>query len=330
MPQKALTGKELVAKINEVKHDRVALIEGFLYEKSVLMVAADPGAGKSVLIANVISSLSTGLFAFGNLYVPKPCKCYYIPFERSADEIMERFKHMQTTTMINYDNIFVNDSFIGMNVIDIHDAHKIIETIKEDCPDPDLIILDPIYAAVAGGLSTDDKASMFCRFSARLQHEFNCSIWMNHHTVKDTYSSFSGEKIGKSDPFYGSQWLKAHCTASYHMKADDSGNGVVLEIKKDSIGSLIERLSLGYNDEDYTQFARDIDSESTTDIKLKTFLRACKANKKTFTFAQIRGCVKGVSKSTIRRFLAHPDNTPKLKKLKNSGEATLYEILGDF
>ena len=329
MAKKGLTGNELGAKVNETRQERPAIIEGLLYEKSVIMVAADPGAGKSVLIANVMANLSMGLLVFGALFTPKPRICYYIPFERGAEEILERFKHIQTTTLIDYKNIFVNDSFIGMNVIDSRDAETIMNTIKSECV-PDLIILDPIYAAVAGGLSTDEKASMFCRFSARLQAEFGCSIWMNHHTVKDTYSSFDGQKIGKADPFYGSQWLKAHCTASFHMKQDANGEGVILEKKKDSQGNLLDRLSLGFNADDWTQYARDLDNDTTTDIKIKTFLRGCKANKKHFTFEQLRGCVRGVSQATLRRWLTHPIYTPLLKKHKSIGYATLYEVIGDF
>ena len=328
MAHKSYNGRELQDKVSETRPERVAIIEGLLYEKSVMMVAADPGAGKSVLIANIMANLSMGLLVFGSLYCPKARKCYYIPFERGYEEIAERLKHIQTTTPINYENIYVNDSFIGMNVINSDDATTIIETIKSECV-PDLIILDPIYASVAGGLSTDEKASMFCRFSAKLQAEFGCSIWLNHHTVKETYSSFSGEKIGKSDPFYGSQWLKAHCTASYYMKQDPSGEGIVLEKKKDSQGNLLDKISLGFNPDDYTQYAREIDSETTTEIKIKTFLRNCKATKKTFTFAQLKGCIKGVSQATLRRYLIHPNVSPFLNKLKTIGEATLYEVIGD-
>lgn len=324
MPKKAYYGEILKTKVTETRPERTALIEGLLYEKSVIMIASDPGVGKSVLIANVMANLSMGLAVFGSLFCPKERICYYIPFERGEEEIFERLKSIQTSTPICWDNIYVNPSFIGMNVINTEHADQIIKQIEDDCK-PDLIILDPIYASVAGGLSTDDKASQFCRFSARLQEKFKCSIWLNHHTVKDTYSSFNGEKIGKSDPFYGSQWLKAHVTASYHMSSRD--DGVILEKKKDSLGNLLDKITLGFNPEDYTQYAKDYDEESTSDIKIKDFLRKQFNLKRRFTFAELKGCVRGVSTSYLRKKFTQPGYIGYIKKHKSIGHATLYEVL---
>lgn len=324
MPTQAYSGDVLKKKVSETKPERIAMIEGLLYEKSVVMLAADPGVGKSVLIANIMASLSSGLFAFGSMFIPKPRICYYIPFERGEEEIFERLKSIKSSTPVVWENIFINPSFIGMNVIDTRHADEIISIIEADCI-PDLIILDPIYAAVAGGLSTDDKASQFCRFSARLQAKFGCSIWLNHHTVKDTYSSFDGQKIGKADPFYGSQWLKAHVTASYHMSSKD--DGVILEKKKDSMGNLIDKITLGFNPDDFTQYAKDFDNESTSDIKIKEFLRKQFNLKRRFTFAEIKGCVRGVSTSYLRKKFTQPDYIGHIKKHISNGHATLYEIL---
>lgn len=333
VPIQALTGESLKSKIFEVRKEREALIEGLLYENSVIMVASEPGAGKSVLIANVMARMSVGLPVFNTLNCPKPRICYYIPFERGAEEIMERLKHLQTYTTMNYDNMFINENFIGLNVIQPEHADKIIRTIFHDCINapPDLIILDPIYASVAGGLSTDDKASQFCRFSARLQSVFRCSIWLNHHTVKETYSSFDGQKIGKSDPFYGSQWLKAHVTASYHMKRNDDEheNGVTLHKKKDSYGNLIDTIELGFNDDDYSLFNKEGDDEASIKQKFLTFLRQHRDSKSRFTFAQLRGVHKGVSTSYIRQLIVHPSVYTSIKKHKINGKATLYEIVGE-
>lgn len=329
VPIQALTGDALKSKIFEVRKEREALIEGLLYENSVTMIASEPGAGKSVLIANVMARLSVGLPVFNNLHCPKPRVCYYIPFERGAEEIMERLKHLQTYTAMNYDNMYINEKFIGLNVIQPDHADTIIKTIFHDTINnpPDLIIIDPIYAAVSGGLSTDEKASQFCRFSARLQSIFHCSIWLNHHTVKETYSSFDGQKIGKDDPFYGSQWLKAHCTASYHMKRKKEG-GITLTQKKDSYGNLIEEIDLGYNEDDYSLFNLESDTDISKKTKILNFIRNCKVHNKKFYFGELKGCLQGVSTSYLRRQLCTPDVDSALKKHKLANGKTLYEVIG--
>jgi len=327
----AISGNSLKEIISKPQTIRQPIIEGFLYEHSVLMLSADPGLGKSTVLISAFAQLSCGLPVWNALYVPKPVKCYYIPFERGIQEAGERLRHIQDSVPINYNNLFINENFIGLNVTEAKHADFIIKIIRQDCPDPGIIALDPIYASVAGGLSTDEKASAFCRFSARLQHEFKCSIWLNHHTVKPQLNR-DGEVASRPDPFYGSQWLKAHCTASYHLKAGDDG-GVILENKKDSHGNLRKKIVLGYNPESYTNYAIGIESNATQKERAFTFFRACYANKKQFTFKQFKeavmGCTEGVSDSNPRDILRTPPFVEAHIKHKSNGGATLYEVIAE-
>lgn len=329
--KKCLTGKSFRESLHKTQEEREALIEGLLYKKSVIMVSADPGCGKSTIVACMIAQLSSGVPVFGSLTVPKPALCYYLPFERGAEEIMERLKHIDRVIPLKDDNIIINDSFIGYNVTETHHADEIIFNIKKHCSPryPDLIILDPIYAAVSGGLSKDDNATKFTAFSARLQAEFDCSIWMNHHTTKDSYSSRDGLKIEKEDPFYGSQWLKAHCTAAYYMRKDPVIGGVVLLNKKDSHGNLLQRIELEYDAESYTSFIPKAATYGTAHDRLLMLLRTFKSSEKPFTFKQIQGSMTGVSTSHIRELLRTPPFSKHLKKHKSIGGATLYEIEGE-
>src|SRR3990167_6813869 len=125
----ALTGEVLKTALNEINPERKALIEGFLYERSILMISADPGAGKSTLTAQAIAQMSCGLPVFGCLFVPRPIQCYYISFERGREEILERLKVMQDIIPMDFSNIYINDSFIGYNVLDLTHADFIINSI---------------------------------------------------------------------------------------------------------------------------------------------------------------------------------------------------------
>lgn len=322
----AISGTSLRDRIIQPEAERKALIEGFLYEHSALMIASDPGLGKSVVLTCAFAQMSAGLPVFNSLMVPRPLKCYLIPFERGISEIAERLRHMQEVIPINYENLFINENFIGMDTTNPKHADFIIDQIKKDCPKPDAIGLDPIYAAVAGGLSTDEKASLFCRFSARLQHEFGCSVWLNHHTVKT--QMFKGEEHQRSDPFYGSQWLKAHVTASYHLR--ESKDGVLLEKKKDSHGNLITQLNLGYNPDNYTCYGVGIDQATTKKEKGVIFFRTCFQAKKQFFYSEffdaLGGIRSGVSDSYTRELLRTPPFEGSYLKHKSTGGKTLYEI----
>lgn len=323
----AITGSALEIEINTTPPERKSLVEGFLHEYSVLMISADSGTGKSVIMATALAQMTCGSPVFGALQVPRPLRCYYIPFERGRREIEERLLHISSTVKPNYDNLWINDNFMGMNVIERSDADAIVNTIRKDCPNPDVIFIDPIYQSVAGGLSNDEKASMFTRFSTRLQVEFNCTNWLSHHTVKDTFSQQTGKKIEKDDPFYGSTWLKAHCTAAYFMKRDPSNGGVILTCKKDSHSNMIKSFTLGYDPENYISFCDDVDLQIPHFERFKSFINNCFNCKKMFIFSDLERCLKGVSHATLRRYLIHPVIKDFIKKHKNNGKNTLYEVL---
>jgi len=318
---RAITGTLFKALLDSEEEDRQPLITGLLYQNSILMVAADPGAGKSTLTAVAMAQASSGSPVFGFLEVPKPLKFYYIPSERGLHEIAERFRVLRDHLPICYDNIVLDDEMIGMDVTKESDAEAIIARIKAQPFLPDVIILDPIYGFVKGGLSKDEKASEFCRFSTYLQKEIGCAIWMNHHTVKTSYAT-DGKAIDKADPFYGSQWLKAHVTASFYMTKTE--RGCQLENKKDSHNNLHKAIDLIYDQESHLLVATNVESEDSVKTKILNFILRQKAANQPFTFAVLSGVLKGVSTSYLRRLLCTPQFSSMFIKVKSNGGKTLY------
>lgn len=322
------SGEDLKLRINTAKESRPPLIEGLVHERSVIMTSSDPGCGKSTITAVIIAQSSIGLPVFGQLFVPRPLIHYYIPFERGSQEIEERFKHIQSSIPIKYSNIHVNEKFMGMNVINDKHADEICSNIHRDIKKHnqkiDILWLDPIYSSVAGGLSGDEKASLFTRFSTRLQVEFNCAIYMNHHTVKASYSSQDGMVIDKEDPFYGSQWLKAHATGAYYMKRSQSDQGPVLINKKDSHSCLLPKINLIYEPENYTVFMQGIDKTIPAKDRLLMAYRIFYKNGKPVTFREIQGALGGVSDSHLRQLLTLPPYDRAFVKSNSNGSSTLY------
>lgn len=325
----AITSKILQENVVKSSEKRPPLIEGFIHENQSIMVSSDTGIGKSTVTACWMSEASAGLPVFGCLFVPRPLIIYYIPFERGNQEIMERFKHIQEVIPINYENIYINDNFAGLNVTNDKHADEIITNIHEDIGERhiDVIVLDPIYASVAGGLSTDEKASQFVRFSTRLMTEFKCSNKLLHHTSRDTYSSQTGVKIEKDDPFYGSMWLKAHCNGGFFLKKNPATDGTVMINKKDSQGVLLDKIPLGYKPESYTVFLKGLDLSMLAKDRLLMAYRTFKKSNKKVTFAQIQGCMMGVSDSHLRELLRTPPFLTAFKKHISIGDNTLYEPL---
>lgn len=320
---KPLTGEQLKFEIRREDEQRKPLIDGLLYEGSVLMIASDPGVGKSTFTACAIAQASTGLSVFGFLDTPRPLRIYYLPSERGSREIIERFRDLESEVAMTYENIMVDDTFMGKDLTTKSNADELITHITSTAFKPDIIVLDPIYGFVAGGLSKDEKASEFCRFSSRLQTVFNCSIWLLHHTTKESYAS-DGSTIVKADPFYGSQWLKAHVTASFYMKKTQ--RGVSLIQKKDSHSNLHDLIELEYNPETHVLTALNIESNSNKKVRALTFLRRMKSTNRRFTFNEFMGCLLPVSNSHARQLLVDTPISDLLIKHKTLGQKTLYEV----
>lgn len=326
----ALKGALLDEAIEKIPETRKPLIEGLLYENSTLLVAADGGVGKSTLLTNIIAQSSLGLPVFQALPVPRPVLSYYIPFERGSAEILERLRHVRKVIPFNTNNIriFENSTFPSPNLYDEKDQEFLLESIERDCPDqpPDVIFYDPIYQAVAGGLSNEDKVSLFIRFNVRLMAKFKCSTWLNHHTVKSSYD-MKGNKLEKDDPYYGSSYLRNHCTGSYYVKKNPETDGTVFIRKKDNLDLLLKRIVLHYEPETYTSYMEDSMPGVLKSDRIKMILRQLKSENKKFTFRQLEGCLVGVSTSYLRSQLSTPPLCHLLKVYKNIGSSSLYEVL---
>jgi len=328
--QPALTGETLKAALDATPDQRPAIIEGLLYENSTLLMSSDPGIGKSTLVANVIAQLSTGLPVFGHLFVPKPVTCYYIPFERGSQEIRERLKQIHEIIPMDFSRIFLfeNSSIVAPNLYEAADRLFLLDSIAQDCGCPDVVFYDPIYASVAGGLSDENKVSILTRFNTHLMSRFQCASWLNHHTGRKSYAS-DGTPIEKEDPYYGSTFLKAHCTASYYLKANDAKTGTLLMNKKDTQGNLLRKIPLLYEPETYTSVMETSGPMLPMKDRLLMLLRQFKHDHKTFSFRQLQGCLAGVSDSYLRVLLKTPPFKDSFKLDKSSGQPTLYEVFGD-
>lgn len=328
-----LTGSTLESALGQVAHVRPALIEGLLYANSVLLVSADAGVGKSTILINALAQASVGLPVFQALYVPRPLRCYYIPFERGTDEVLERLYHIRQSILFNPENliIFHNPYHASLNLYDPRDQQGLLDSIAKDCGaiPPDVVAYDPIYQAVAGGLCNEDKVSIFIRFNVQLMATFGCATWLNHHTGKPIYNQ-GGSIVEKDDPYYGSSYLRNHCTGSYYLKKNAEGDGTILLKKKDNLDTLLDKMILHYNPESYTSYIKENLGGLSVSDRLNMVFRKAYLEGQKLTFRQIQGCLMGVSTSHLRRLIETAQTTEFIKKHKSNGEPTLYEVLHRF
>ena len=311
------TGAALTADLATLSFNLPVLIPDFLYAQTVTMLAADPGAGKSVIAMQLALALSSGTPLFGTFPIPAPKRIYYLQLEGSYYQSLDRLRLMQTRIPLIADNLCW-DMGEGLNVLRDHDLLTLEAKLKAFTP-IDLLILDPLYMIVAGGLSEDRPASAVVRASTRLMQTLGCAIWLNHHTHRAKY--LNGERVTEDDPFYGSQWLKAHVDASWHLTRIAS-NKVRLDCKKDRHSVLGHRIDLLYHEDTMTcEEIRYSDAPAMT--KVLHYLSECKLRNMVTTFADIQAKT-GVSHAHLRRLKNEIGKLDIVNFVTHSGQATSW------
>lgn len=318
----ALTGQALEEAIKATKNKRLPIADGFIYEQTITMMAADPGCGKSTIATQMAIELAAGLPVFGVFEVPRPMNVLYAQTERSIMEFLERIDIISKVYPICKDNLFVTDEYQKLNMLDPEHALLLIECVKRDCPKVDVIFFDPIYSMVSGGLSQDVPASAFTHAMSAVQKATNCTLYYNHHTIKPQHNN-RGEEIQRADPFYGSNWLKAHVTGSFHMQA--TKEGVTLIKKKDNYNLMPHTIALHYNAE--TGLSMIPNTELPAIEKIKNFIRAKGLMKKEFCFNDI--CEEtGLCNRTVRSALLHSSISAMLEVVSSIRNKNLYKMRG--
>lgn len=323
---KPYTGKELSNIINSPLPIRNPLIEQLFYEHSVLMIYSDPGIGKSIITLCAMLQAASGHDVFGHFQSRENLKIYYCLGERDICEPAERIQLMQRSIKnINYDNIFIDDNTVGIDVLKERDEKELFDRIERNCPNPDIVVLDPIYCMVGGALDSSEKATRFATFSSRLQKRFHCANWLTNHTVKSTYEIIGGRKEKKYDPFFGSQFLKAHITLMYHVTRRDKST-VIFQRTKDNHEVGLPLFALNFDLETYTLSYNHPASEPTAKDKAYMFIEACKKSNKRFTFQQFCEAISPATPRYSEKLLGVAVSEGLIFNVNTKFEKALYEI----
>ena len=265
-----LTGQAFRDAVANRPPSPTPIAEEFLYERRVMMISADAGAGKSTVVgqtALAFTSAENTLFKY--LQIPRARNVYYIQLEGSMDETLERTGYMQQELTIDWDRIYWDP----MEYLDCSDKASVNETIQRIGSwgrRPDVIVIDPIYMAVSGDLRKGDVSSALVRFSERLKRTFGCANILVHHTHRTQYSR-DGKRITETDPYYGSQWLKAHVDTSYLLttptEEGDQGKSVEMSCRKMRGGNVKSHFALKFDAESFTNYI-DMDRSRYTGEQL--------------------------------------------------------------
>jgi RecA-family ATPase len=323
-------GESLNKLINEVRPAREALIEGFLYKKSAQMIYAPDGAGKSLItLQAAIQGTVDGNRVFGELLVPKAFNTLYVQAERSVDENSERLKRMTSKTPFDLNHFVLTAGIQDVNLRDQKSFTSGLDRLKwiaeQSMKQVDLVVLDPIYALVRGGLKDDEGASFVTEFSRLLQFHFGCSVLLVHHANRGTRDKDTGGRVGED--MFGSRFLSAHCTGVYKLTLNHEKSGTTLENEKSSNLNLEKRIELTYEPETDLSWVQHKDGSITKIDRLYNYMRLCKKLNKAFTFEEMQSNSL-LSTSYLRGHLADTRKTELEIVSKGSKGKVLYKYVG--
>jgi RecA-family ATPase len=316
------TGDKLEELIGSPLPVREPLIEELIYTNQIFMLYAQSGEGKSVVSLCAALQASNGNKVFGYFDVPRPLKIYYILGERDIIEPAERLQEIQRFQKFHFNNIVFDDGIVGMNILNRDDENYIIHRISEVMPDVDIIFFDPLYSLTEGGLSDPKLAGLFQNFSSRVRKRFNCAIWYNNHTQKNTTENLGGGiQQDKSDPFIGAGYIKAHVNVMYYGKQRDGF--FTFQATKNQHRTAIEKFRVKYDIETNMVYV-PTDKIPAKDM-IEMLISKTKNEGTTFSKEDYLKYMKGVSPSYALKLLGHATKSKRLINVSPEFERACYK-----
>ena len=305
------------------RDERVPIIEDLLYDKQCLLISADAGVGKSVISEQAFFSLTSGTPLFGVYKIPSPKRCYYLQLEGDYGEYIDRGRLMRSVAPIGTVP-FRWDECRFSEVTDEKWVRDTLDSMKE--LGVEVFFADGFYKLTKFSIASEDGSKAIIRFFDRVIGETGCAIWANHHTHRPKYGN-TGDKVDEDDPFYGSQWIKAHVDTSYLMKRLGA-NRIGLFNKKSRGSDVPKEILLHFDPETFTCFVTDDATKMTGEEKVLAFYKKLVSSGKTSTnFSEVQAAVQ-VSHAHLRRIQMRHLVMKLIRCDKMDGHKRLWEVIG--
>lgn len=197
------TGKEF---FNLKLEKRMFLVDNILREKDSVIFIGGEKSGKSLLMFQLICSLTSGHPFLDKHNVNKPCKVTYLQLEGELEDSQDRFCRLIRTLDFNNDMF----QFAFLQPLDLQNYKDMLEIqSKIEKHQPDILIIDPLYFAFTGDLNDNKVVREFIGNLRILKENLNCAIILVHHTHR-IRTNKDGKLINEGDDaLFGSSFLRA-------------------------------------------------------------------------------------------------------------------------
>lgn len=288
--------------------ERKFLVDKIMRERDSVLLVGGEKSGKSVLIKQLICSLTTGSQPFLDEFeVNRACKVTYIQLEGELGDTQDRFRRM--IKALDFDSANFHILFYGPLALQEKEPLKAVVSEIEKVHKPDVIIIDPLYFACVGGSMSDDEHIVKFTGNMRiLKDHFNCALILVHHTHKIRLDT-RGQVISEGDnATFGSTFLKAWPDHLLLFKLDQASGIRHLTCLTQRSGDIIKSLDLQLIQPNPLYFHKEYTTETIHD-KGPAILRVLQEHPYGLDITKI-GQFVGAARSTVYR---------DIKPLLNSG-----------
>lgn len=199
------------------------LISGIIRELDTVLLVGTEKAGKSLITQQMICSLTSGHPFLDKYEVGRQYRVSYVQLEGEIEDTQLNFKRMLSSVD------FAPEMFqlVYCNALSLEDGKDALDLIKEiqQHHKPDIVVIDPLYMAMKGGLSEDVPVRDFWGSVRKIKRTLSCAVVVIHHAHKIRFTR-DGKVIEEGDnATFGSAFLKAYPDNILFL-AHDKKNGM--------------------------------------------------------------------------------------------------------
>lgn len=198
------TGESLLQRDTEV----LPLIEGYLWERDVIMLFGNEKAGKSILAMQMACNVSAGGRFLGKYQcVKRPV--IYLQTEGKKDETAKRLESMMKAVGVDKNNFYrIYKKFLPLDVPEFIQAlDRQIGTLPIK---GGVLIIDCLYMAMMGDLNDNEAVRKFIGLLSHLLERHSLTCVLVHHAKRESRDEKGNELSLGDKSSYGSVFLRAN------------------------------------------------------------------------------------------------------------------------
>lgn len=173
-----------VSDIERLPEDARWLVEGFISQGSITVMASAPKAGKTWVALALATAVASGTSALGRFHVPFPGPVLVFPAEDDPRALRERIESICLGQRVPFEELPIHIITAHSLQLDVDEQRGKLEALIERIR-PKLLILDPLVRIHSGAESYVGHVAELFGYLRRLQRRFELSIFVTHHVSKN-------------------------------------------------------------------------------------------------------------------------------------------------